>query len=685
MGTGTYRTFSSRSQNDVTGSGEYLGWALAFGRFDASARRNLAIGVIRKDYVSYVTSVPTIDNAGPVYIVAPWRQIDDLPHRASVALDCDAGIIYSQRMFDRLRPASTTKTMTLLLACEAVTGGSADPNYVYTVPSWVANNIGGSQMGLLAGEKITLVNLMKGLMPPSGNDASFAIADILEGDNNPWGGSYEGTLLSFQNRMNTRAADFAMTRTTLTNPSGLDAANHFTTARDFTALSYHAMQNSCVRQIVGAPGWLVDHLIPVNTMDGWLSLGGPNPTPGFTPVTEYFSAGYMSNIRSVIPSATGIKGGFTGEGRVTGLWAADAAKGEVFATAFGMRSETDGDVITDCLACTGGGLLQLGRSLCLEDDYLPPPPPPGPFGTLTGIPACRDSVRRLTTHGLELTPGEARVEIYRPTLVTPAVNARIAVVRSSQLRLAPQEQVAFGMGGLTAHQGARIVNRGSAAGQVLVTQTHPSGTTLNATLLPSGVLITPKHLLPATSYVMTIRNTDTAEATLEVEESGYQFERRLVAASPGVPSFEATLQRAGRFSDEVMGVYLVGKDSICSDELDLVVRPPGATVGVPGDSGPPTQGDAAILALRPAAPNPSRAGTTIRFDLARGADVRAGVFDSQGRRVRGLLDGSWHEAGSHPVAWDGLDDSGAKVRAGVYFVRIQAGSIVKRTSLIRLD
>lgn len=683
---GAFQTFSSQTQNDQTAAGEFFGWSLAFGRFDASARRNLAIGVIRKDYLSYVIGVPTTADAGLVYIVAPWRQIENLPHRGSVVLDCDANIIHSQRMFDRMRPASTTKTMTLLLACEAIQNNTADPDYLYTVPAWVADNVVGSQMGLVTNERITLENLMKGLMPPSGNDASYAIADILEGDNHPWGGSHETTVPTFQNRMNARAADFGLTRTTLTNPSGLDTQNHFTTTRDFAALSYYAMQNTCVRQIVGAPGWLVDHLLPVNTMEGWLSLGGPNPTPGYTPVTEYFNAGYMSNIRGFVPSATGIKGGFTGEGRVTGLWSAEAAQGEVFAVAFGMRDAVNGDPVTDCLGCTGGSLLKLGEAVCEEIDFLPPPPPPppGPFGTLTGIPTCRDSLRRLTTHGGETNPGNALIELYRTTLVTPSVGVRVAIVRNSQITLSPQEQVSYGAGAISAHQGARIVNRGGGIAQVLVTQTLPSGTTLSATLPPSGSLITPKHPSPGSNHVMTIRNVGAGDITLEVDELGYQIERGLTAAGPGTPSFVATLQRAGRFSDEVMGAYVVGTGSACADPLDLVIRPPGATVSVPGDGGIPAGHDRSMLTLRPAQPNPSRGMTRLGFDLMRDAVVEVIVFDAQGRRTRSLSTRTLRMAGPHELTWDGRDDNGGAVGAGIYFVRVQAEGMIESASVIRL-
>lgn len=675
--------FDPTSQNDVCETGMIMGWSLAFGRFDDSGRDNLAVGAIRKDYVSYRTGTPTVSNAGLVYVIAPWRQIRNLPHRASVLIDCDGDIVYSQRLFDSLRPASTTKTMTLLLACEAVENGSADPDHLYTVPSWVANNVGGSQMGLVAGEKITLENLMKGLMPPSGNDAAVAISDILEGDDNPWGGTLEATLPAFQARMNARAADFGMTRTHFTNAPGLDLGNHYTCARDFTALAYYAMQNTCVRQIVGAPGWLVDHLIPVDTQNGWLSLGGPSPTPGYTPVTEYFSAGYMTSIRSVVPSATGVKGGHTPGARVTGLWSAPSVEGEVYAGAFGLRTTDDGDSLSDCLSCTGGALLELGRSQCTNDDFAPPPPPPpdGPFGTFTSVPACPDSVRRLTVSGEGFAPTDARVQIYRRANVSPSLGVRLAIVRSSQVTLPPQGEVLLGAGAVSAHQGVRVTNRGGGIAIVQVNATF-SGTTLNASLLPESALVLPRSASPASVSDVRVRNTGTTPAVLDVEELGYQIQRTLGLNVPGRPAFETTLKRGGDFIGEVFGLYVVGTDANCDDDLDLVLTPPGGVTGVADDS--PALAPGSALALAPAAPNPSRGGTRLAYQLEHTGTVRAAVYDAQGRRVRTLLDGEMRAPGSHVLAWDGADDAGARARAGIYFVRIEANGAVRSRSVIRL-
>jgi len=67
-------------------------------------------------------------------------------------------------------------------------------------------------------------------------------------------------------------------------------------------------------------------------------------------------------------------------------------------------------------------------------------------------------------------------------------------------------------------------------------------------------------------------------------------------------------------------------------------------------------------------PNPFHGATSIRFGLAQPANVRLELFDLAGRRVRTLASGVL-EAGPHAVSWDGRDERGAEVGAGVYFVR----------------
>lgn len=86
--------------------------------------------------------------------------------------------------------------------------------------------------------------------------------------------------------------------------------------------------------------------------------------------------------------------------------------------------------------------------------------------------------------------------------------------------------------------------------------------------------------------------------------------------------------------------------------------------------------------MRPNSPNPFGASTSLRFGLARAGAARVDLFDVQGRRVRALFDGAL-DAGDHALTWDGRDDRGAPVAAGVYLARLSAGGATSVTRVVR--
>lgn len=83
-------------------------------------------------------------------------------------------------------------------------------------------------------------------------------------------------------------------------------------------------------------------------------------------------------------------------------------------------------------------------------------------------------------------------------------------------------------------------------------------------------------------------------------------------------------------------------------------------------------------------PNPFNESTTIRFGVPEISNVTVTIFDSQGRRVRRLVDGE-KERGYHPILWNGIDDRGHPVASGLYFVMMRSGSkkYVKRLVCLR--
>jgi serine-type D-Ala-D-Ala carboxypeptidase (penicillin-binding protein 5/6) len=143
-------------------------------------------------------------------------------------------VISSSNENARLPMASTTKIMTALIAVES---GKLDETF--TVPP-EALRVEGSSMGLAADEKITLRELVYGLMLESGNDAANAIAILLA-----------GSISDFVVMMNTRAGKLGLANTHFCNPSGLYNVNHYTSALDLARLAAAAMKNADFAEIAG--------------------------------------------------------------------------------------------------------------------------------------------------------------------------------------------------------------------------------------------------------------------------------------------------------------------------------------------------------------------------------------------------------------------------------------------------
>ncbi|MGH7742433.1 MAG: multicopper oxidase domain-containing protein [Candidatus Eiseniibacteriota bacterium] len=85
--------------------------------------------------------------------------------------------------------------------------------------------------------------------------------------------------------------------------------------------------------------------------------------------------------------------------------------------------------------------------------------------------------------------------------------------------------------------------------------------------------------------------------------------------------------------------------------------------------------------LMPAMPNPIQSSTVLRFSLPAAASVDLRVFDVQGQQVRVLASGPFG-AGEHRVSWSGNDEGGRSVAPGVYFLRMQAGGVMRTQRVV---
>ena len=131
------------------------------------------------------TPPAVVTNAAAAVIAEPPRPA--VGARAALLVDADSGqTLFEQGATEPLPPASTTKLMTALLAVES--GRYFDP-----VTIEAADLVGGSSMGLTAGETLNLRDLLDGLLIASGNDAAYAVARHL-GDARAGAGSAGGPL-----------------------------------------------------------------------------------------------------------------------------------------------------------------------------------------------------------------------------------------------------------------------------------------------------------------------------------------------------------------------------------------------------------------------------------------------------------------------------------------------------------
>lgn len=162
--------------------------------------------------------------------------VSALSAQKAILMDGETGrVIYEKRADEKSLIASTTKIMTAILICE-----QCNVLDRMRIPK-EAVGIEGSSIYLQEGEVLSLQELLYGMMLHSGNDAATALAIYC-------GGTVEG----FAEMMNDKARMLKMNNTHFVNPHGLDAPNHYSTARDLAILACYAMENPIFTKTVSA-------------------------------------------------------------------------------------------------------------------------------------------------------------------------------------------------------------------------------------------------------------------------------------------------------------------------------------------------------------------------------------------------------------------------------------------------
>ncbi len=155
--------------------------------------------------------------------------------------------VFSYRANEKMYPASTAKLLTALVAVE-----NCDLNREITVTA-AHTATEGSMMYLREGERISLEDLLYGLLLASGNDAALSIAELVAGSPE-----------DFAALMNTKAAELGMNSSRFSNPSGLPDENCYTTARDMARLIEAFCENEALLKISGTREAVLDGRTVVN-------------------------------------------------------------------------------------------------------------------------------------------------------------------------------------------------------------------------------------------------------------------------------------------------------------------------------------------------------------------------------------------------------------------------------------
>ena len=269
-------------------------------------------------------SVSDIESADAIEIAAP----------SAILMEKETGqVIYEKNADERLRPASVTKVMTILLIVEEIEKGTISLEDMVTVSAY-ASSMGGSQIYLEEGEQMSVSDMLKSIIVSSANDAAVAMAEYIAGSES-----------AFVERMNGRAAELGMENTLFMNCTGLlDQAEHLTTARDIAIMSRELIKYDWIKEYTTI--WMD------TVRDGSFGLSNTNK------LIYYYSG------------ATGLKTGFTSEAGY--CLSATAERDGVEYIAVVMNCETSQDRFESAKTMLSYAFGAYGLYSVTPDEALPP-------------------------------------------------------------------------------------------------------------------------------------------------------------------------------------------------------------------------------------------------------------------------------------------------------------------------
>lgn len=185
-------------------------------------------------FSTYLT-IPTWNDEDTTIVNAEATTADNflnIESESAILIEQTTGqILYEKNSHDKLRPASVTKIMSILLIMEALDRG--DITLDTKIPcSENASSMGGSQIWLDSTEELTVDEMLKAICVVSANDCTVAMAEYLAGSEE-----------LFVQKMNERAKELGMNDTTFKNCHGIDEDGHLTSSYDISLMSRELLQN----------------------------------------------------------------------------------------------------------------------------------------------------------------------------------------------------------------------------------------------------------------------------------------------------------------------------------------------------------------------------------------------------------------------------------------------------------
>lgn len=195
-----------------------------------------------------------------IFIPVVKAEVEDLAPNAKSAIMIEAStgeILFQKNKDEKLAPASMTKMMSMLIIMETIENGSLKWDEIITA-SEKASSMGGSQIFLKVGEKMSVTDLFKGVAIASGNDAVVALAERVSGSEE-----------QFVKEMNKKAKELGLKNTNFMNTTGLTSDNHYSSAYDMSIIARELVKHEKILEFTSTyedylrkdtknPFWLVN-------------------------------------------------------------------------------------------------------------------------------------------------------------------------------------------------------------------------------------------------------------------------------------------------------------------------------------------------------------------------------------------------------------------------------------------